>query len=832
MQLKNIGYKRRPYALYAFLWALLLAAIIVAPIMIKDRGYFLYYGDFNVQEIPFYRLAHDSILAGDTGWSHLTDLGANFVGSYSFYLLGSPFFWLTMALPSAAVPYAMGPLVVLKLAFCSLTAYIYIRRYVRNPYHAVMGGILYAFSGFSVYNIFFFHFHEPMIVFPLLLAALDEFHAAKRRGLVALTICLSATVNYYFFFGQALFLLIYYIVKLVSRSYRFNIKDFLCLAAEAVIGVLMSMVLMLPSLAAITGNYRVSEILNGWNTLIYSNSQRYIQILVSFFFPGDVPARNNFTPSAGAKWSSVAVYLPMFSMSFVIAYMRTRKKSFFTRLIVILLIMAFVPFFNSAFQALNDDYYARWFYMLTLMLVAVTCKAIEDMDEIDYKKGFIPAMIITLILTLAIGLIPEKTEDGAKREIIRVGLSAHQKHFWAFCIIAVGGLYAACFLYIIYKKKPQHFMRVTALCLSLFVVLYTEAYLWSGKRLADRDDEFMINYALNYGEDVPMEDLREVRSDFYETSDNLGMFWETPTIQAFHSIVPSSLMAFYNCSGVKRDVGSRPPTEFYGFRGLFSVKYLFVEEDDDNPRDTDDLLPGFEYKTTANGFKIYENQHYIPMGFTFDTYICDEEYKDIATRLKHQALLKALVMSQDQMKKYADITGYTDGMYLNLNFTHNDHDLQEKVYPEYEGYDSITADFKYTEEEYIENADKLAENSCSKFSYTNDGFEAVFDNKGGDNLLFFSVPYDEGWTAYVNDEPADIEKVDIGFMAVRVDGHKTNNIRFVYKTPMLKQGLLITCIGAAAFLIYLMITGGFKAKRKPRKLYRIKQKSTTEEEHT
>ncbi len=189
-------------------------------------------------------------------------------------------------------------------------------------------------------------------------------------------------------------------------------------------------------------------------------------------------------------------------------------------------------------------------------------------------------------------------------------------------------------------------------------------------------------------------------------------------------------------------------------------------------------------------------------------------------------------MSQDQMKKYADITGYTDGMYLNLNFTHNDNDPQEKVYPEYEGYDSITADFNYTEEEYIENADKLAENSCSKFSYTSDGFEAVFDNKGGDNLLFFSVPYDEGWTAYVNDEPADIEKVDIGFMAVRVDGHKTNNIRFVYKTPMLKQGLLITSIGTAAFLIYLMITGGFKAKRKPRRIYRIKQKSTTEEEHT
>lgn len=825
MQLKTHNIKRRPYALFAFLWAFLLAAVIVAPVMIKDHGYFLYYGDFNVQEIPFYRLAHDSILSGDTGWSHLTDLGANFVGSYSFYLLGSPFFWLTMALPSELVPYAIGPLLVLKLAFCSLTAYIYIKRYVRNPYSAVMGGVLYAFSGFSVYNIFFFHFHEAMIVFPLLLAAMDEFHATKRRGLVALTICLSATVNYYFFFGQALFLLIYYVVKLICRNYRFNIKDFLCLGAEAIIGVCMSMVLLLPSVAAITGNYRVSEIINGWSAVLYTNSQRYLQIVISFFFPGDIPARNNYTPNAGGKWSSVAVYIPLFSLSFVIAYLKARKKSFFSRMIIILFIMAMVPFLNSAFQALNDDYYARWFYILTLMMIVVTCKAFEEMNVIDYKKGYIPTIALTLILTLVIGLTPDKIQDDANRDKIKVGLASYPKMFWAFCLIAIGGLAIACFLYLIHRKKPKMLIRMTAMTLSLFIVGYVSIYMWSARRLADRDDDFLMSYALNYGKDVPLDDIKEVRSDFYETSDNMGMFWQVPTIQAFHSIVPASVLEFYNNSGVNRDVGSRPPTEYYGLRGLLSVKYLFVEKDDEKPREHDDLLPGFEYSCEGNGFEIYENDYYIPMGFTFDTYICEEEYIDITDRLKHQALTKALVLTQDQMKKYADITGYTDGMYLNLNYSYNPNKKQNKVYPEYEGYDSITADFEYTEEDYFKCCEKLAANCCSSFEYTNEGFEAVFDNKGGDNLLFFSVPYDEGWTAYVNDEPVDIEKVDLGFMAVRVDGNKESKIRFEYRTPLLKEGLIITCIGAVALLIYLMITGGFKAKQKPRKTYRIKQRS-------
>ena len=177
--------------------------------MIRDQGYFLYYGDFNVQQVPFYQLAHDSVRSGNIGWSHLTDLGANFIGSYSFYLLGSPFFWLTILLPSSWVPYTIGPLLMLKIGLASMTAYIYIRRYVRHKKYALIGGVLYAFSGFSVYNIFFFHFHEAMIFLPLLLAALDEYHASNRKGIVALAVFACAVVNYYFFVGQVIFAVIW-----------------------------------------------------------------------------------------------------------------------------------------------------------------------------------------------------------------------------------------------------------------------------------------------------------------------------------------------------------------------------------------------------------------------------------------------------------------------------------------------------------------------------------------------------------------------------------------------------------------------------------------------
>ena len=79
-----------------FFIALVTAAAFFIPAMIIDNGYFLFYGDFNVQQVPFYKLCHEMIKSGNIFWNQFTDLGANFIGSYTFYLLGSPFFLITL----------------------------------------------------------------------------------------------------------------------------------------------------------------------------------------------------------------------------------------------------------------------------------------------------------------------------------------------------------------------------------------------------------------------------------------------------------------------------------------------------------------------------------------------------------------------------------------------------------------------------------------------------------------------------------------------------------------------------------------------------------------
>jgi len=284
-----------------FFTAMAIALVLFVPAMLVDQGYFLFVGDFNSQQIPFYKIAHEAIRNGEWGWNWYTDIGANFISSYTFYLLGSPFFWLTIPFPNDFVPYLMGPLLILKFSCAAIMATAYLKRYVRNQEFAMLGGILYAFSGYSIYNIFFNHFHDVIVFFPLLLIAMDEWMDHGTRGVLALAVCLNALLNYFFFVGEVVFVIIYYFVRLGCGSYERSWSKFFTIIIEAVIGFVMSGILMLPSLITILQNPRVSNPLNGFSNWIYNSKQRYQAIFFSFLFPPELPSKQVMLPDANTK---------------------------------------------------------------------------------------------------------------------------------------------------------------------------------------------------------------------------------------------------------------------------------------------------------------------------------------------------------------------------------------------------------------------------------------------------------------------------------------------------------------------------------------------------
>ncbi len=773
--------------MFTFLVALITAACLFVPYMIMSEGYFTFYGDFNVQQIPFYQMCHGAIREGNVNWNWLTDLGSDFAGSYAFYLLGSPFFWVTLLFPNSFVPYLMGPLLILKFAFAALTGYLYIRRFTKTAYAASLGGLLYAFSGFSIYNIFFNHFHEAIIAFPLLLLGVELLLTENRRGVFALAVAFCAITNYFFFFGMVVFCVIYFFVRLCSKAIKVKFSRFLVFVFEAVLGLALSAALLIPALNAIMGNSRITNILMGWNGITYGKEQIYLNVIQCFFFPPDLPARPVFFPEANVKWSSLGGWLPVFSMTGFFTWFKLREKNWLKRVLGICVLCAMVPILNSAFYAFNTSYYARWFYMPVLMIALATVMLTED-KSIDFGVGLRWTAAITLAFVLVIGFFPQENSDG---EII-FGLYTQSENgmyiarFWLTALIAIICLPMQKLLFETLKHNRAKFYKGAIACVCIISIIYGNVFIALGRTHSYEIKDVMID-SLIEGE-VYLDDETNFRIDVYDGVDNTGMYLGLPTINAFHSVVSPSIMEFYDYIGVERSVASRPDTDVPAIRSLLSVKYLLSRTDGDSFVDDDGntLMPDYEYIKTSGNYYVYKNQNYVPYGFSYDYYMsydfCDEYSKSNRSRL----MLKAILLTDEQIEKYGEyMTKIEDLRYSGV-------------------YNSNKVTLNLTDSAMAVDAAALRDTAADSFSIDNNGFSATV-TRDKKSLVFFSVPFDKGWTATVNGKAADVEKVNSGFMAVAVDAGEST-IRFNYENTGLLLGIGVTLGAVIIFIIYMLFS--------------------------
>ena len=808
--------KSKEKYLLSFLIAFAVACAIFVPYIIIDKGYFLFFGDFNVQQVPFYKLAHRMVRSGNFGWDFGTDLGANFISSYSFYLLGSPFFWLTIPFPNSFVPHLMGPLLILKFSFASLSAYSYITRFVREKNYALIGAVLYAFSGFSVYNLFYNHFHEAIIYFPLLLLSLELLMKENRRGCFFGIVALSALSNYYFFFGMVVFTILYFIVRVMSGDWGLSFSkgkagytwSRLCaVAVESVLGVLASSIILIPSVLGILENTRLESSLIGWEGIVYAKPQRYLYIFSSLFFPPDVPARQVFFTEVGtAQWASVAAWMPVFSMTGVFAWLKVKKGTWQKRLITISAVMAFIPFLNSIYSAFNYNYYARWFYMPILIMALMTAMSLED-KSINLFHGWMWSAFITTSIILVLAFFPNgKNETGW---FATHGLfdKDYTDRFWVNCGIAVGGFILMALLLVLKKNSKKTFVFSAIASICIVSILYSSYYIATGNTLSSDREKYLIPTLIEYddsikvndanGELIKASDVDDARFDVYKGISNVSMYMNLRGIQTFHSIVPGSIMEFYDYVGVSRTVNSKPPTDVYALRGLLSVKYLldYTGDNDSFEGESGNIeMPGFvRYSvngnsenlsnTIQNSYYIYENKNFVPYGFTYDYYMTQEYCDSFESTDRPAVMMKAMLLDEEQIKKYSDI----------LSDLNTDRTVDEFK----RNYLDST--------EYKNNCSERAEKSCSSFVTGNSEFTATI-TLDKDNLVFFSVPYEKGWSATVDGKKVDIEKVNVGFMAVPVTGDgNEHTIHFTYETPGLKIGMIITFSALIIGLLYILL---------------------------
>lgn len=689
-----------------FLVALLISFCTILPILIQSGWNLYMVGDYMTQQIPFIKESRRMFLSGTPFWSWNTFLGANYLGSYSFYVYGSPFFWPLVILPERFLGTGLAAMFVLKHGVAAWTAFLYLKKHVRSELYAAAGSFMYAFSFFSMDSTFYYHFLDVIALFPLVLYFTDEVLDNGKTYLLFLVSLVNALVNYYFYIGTSIFFLIYLIVRVCS-SEKYKFKDgFRCLMFYGLGGLAAAVILLPSALTLLETDKATSSHKNMLLAGVYAIPHIF-KIIKGLILPSE----GILSSAVGfnyAQYCSTTAFLPLFGAFFWITELKGKSKTWSTRLMKICLLITVIPFGNGVFNLFSNMRYTRWWYCLVLILVLVSINVIENLQQSEedpkpkYKFAVRLITILTFVFYVLLGVAKAiwvyVLRCQNKIEVVRIigrYLSGNSfdkeyimrdlRYFLAFGVLVV---LSYGVLMIMIKKKfifdPKKVAVTTAVVCLLSYSLYLQNEIYTYR--ADNRD-FVSAQAQTEETSYTSRTMNKM------SYANYSMIINEPTISTFNSFKSHATSQFCRIAGY--EVGSMPTTKpFFNTQAIQTVLNTskVIEKD----------------KTE------HEAEYYVPFGYTYDYYVIDDGIEFTKNKKENnrriELMTKACYVSKENEKK---ISG------LLQKFDENE-----------------TFDWKK------ESAERKA-SACTSFEMNSSGFKAVSEGNK-ERLVYFSIPNDTG----------------------------------------------------------------------------------------
>lgn len=775
----------KQYWLKAFIIAFLMGAAAIIPHIISGNGVFILSNDYGGLFVPQNILISDTLKSGNLFWNWSLDLGGNFIESLG---IGNIYTFILALFPSALVPFVMPWLTVLKIAVSALTASLYLKRHLKSDINVIICSLLYAFSGYQIASIMYYIFADFVSVFPLMLFGLELLAEEKKHGALLLACFLNITAGgLAMFYGEVLFLVVYFIIKYFNLAMLKDTKVFLgklkniffCIV-EGVLGILCAGVWVLPSLVNLLGNSRISQHI-ATESYLSVTTVNWLQLLKAFLLPAE-PMNHTFTLEP-YNWYSNAIYLPVVGMVLVAAYL-LKKHDWKSRLVKFFLIVAAVPVLSSAFMAFSFEPYKRWYYMFSLILALVTGTVLEEYQEYPiYKSSVINFALILVyyLLTFACLWQGDLGNNVLQRELYFINI-----------LIALIGI-AICV--VCYRKKLKKTLPIILSAVIVYGVGLTSSHLWEHHFTVNSTHKFdsydFDSFDKSYYENIyvflyeTVEDLSpdilpyrySFENDYGYSYYNFAMVKGLPSINSFLTTAHRSITDFYDSIDLDRK-NMTTETDFNG-KTLLGAKYI-VSILEKNEKD----LKLIEKKTLSSGQEIfyYENEYALPIGFAQDKYLRKSEFDLLGKDYKTAAMINALVIDDEDEEAVSQILPHQEGCF----------------------YDELMVNIKDVVEE------KRKESSID-FTVKDNYFSATVKTEAP-RYMFFSVPYDKNWTATVNGEKAEIINTN-SLMAVPVpEGDSKVEFRFEYH--LIKYAVFISIEGIALSLLYVFVSFAINKKKK------------------
>lgn len=696
-------------ALKAFLLSFLLGSIIILPNIIKGNGIYSLIADFNVQQIPFNKIINESIKEGSVLWTWYNELGSSFIGSFSFYNLFSPFNIIGYLFPASWFEYLVGPIFILKYAIAGLTSYLFLKRYVKDKRYAILGSLLYSFSGFQLTNMMFYHFHDVVALFPLILYALDKLVYENKRFLFSFTVFLLSITNFFFFIGVVVFVILYYMVKIITKSYEFKLKTFFIILFESILGVGLAAVVLMPSILFTMTNPRVSS---SWTlvTSLRHATNNYLEILRGALFPPEIMSYRAIITEH--NYQSIELYLPFVGLILGTAYFLKKPKKWDSILMLLLVIIMIFPILNSMFFAFTITYYARWFYMAILIFSLTSIKCLEE--NIKFKKAIIINVILVLIFIIGCFVYTK---------LFKQEQFFYDKNYLIIMVLSYFISIISLFIIDSFKSSDKK-LKIIYIMVIIWICFWGNYVTYKYKMVSGVSNADYREY-LSISQKVNLDKITRFNSSL-SCNYNIGLLTKNGDIKAFNSNISGSLFKFYGSIGYDRGVSTDLGVNDKRLNDFLGAEYILSCGSDDLS------YLNYELKKDYGTFKLYYNDTYKKQGFTVDKYILDKDFDNLNYDEKIEVLNNSVVLNKNQINKYKDLFD-KETKYKSHEFSYVNNGMKSKITSNKEALAIYTAPYDKGWSAYV-NGEKI------KIEEVDNGFMAIKINEGENNIEFKYFP--------------------------------------------------------------------------------------------
>lgn len=726
--------------------------------------------DFTDQEIPFILETKRMFSSGAPWWSWNTFSGDNFIGAYGFYTVTSPFVWLICLFPVDKIIWGIFFGLYLKTICTSLFAFLYFRKMQFSSSLSIVGGLMYGFSSFYISNLFYFHFCEPIMMFPLLLIAIEKVARKESNCYLWLALCSFVVVfiNFYFAFSSFLLGLIYYLFRthsLKSFSFLSLLKTIGCVT----LGILLDSFILLPVLYHSSGSARATvatdpQFLFGFDPshLLVAISY-YVGLLRLLVSPqiSDAVSEDSFI--GHTNYNSCEPYVTLFGL-FLIAIYIWRKRDWLAWLLVLLLVIYITPI-NGIFTLFTCGAYRRWLYGFVLLGTLASLYVVKEKSPVSRQSLWIYIDICLIIYIINFLLSFIACDLDLNYFIVK------KDRYFQFALMLFNLI--CLFIWVFNPHRRKLLLLLICGCSTFNLAGFSFSAINSGARLGK--DTLPMHYNALYDEPYGdnSTDFR-FRYDDETNYRNIALLQNRPGICSFHSISNKALLPFRKelNDALTEPILYNVLANRHSTATLLSVKEVKKYKGKllaENPNEGPLKLIRHE----AN-YDLYENETYIPMGFAYDSYI-----------------------TLPEMDKAKEQNDSTDVMLMLLdNILINKEDVSELS--RYLRKGKVNTDVQ------IDSIASLRRNNTiSNFKGDSKGFTCTSDF-AQDRFIFFSVAHDPGFSAYIDDTPVKIYNVNLGMSGIVVP-KGPHTIKFSYFPPGLKWGSFLSLLALVIFISLVLV---------------------------